>query len=172
MNQQDRSIMTDSPDDAVITIIGFDYTAIPKAKDLLETWIAIGNRNPWIRHAYDPPLTRRSFEACDAETFFELIMRTNWCLGTAFYIDNLCFIQQVGGGDEWLTIKGDTAFESISWRCIIEKEGLAGARAMMADLVAATLEECRTLNYESAADRREREKLCFACSGCDIDCPL
>lgn len=43
----------------------------------------------------------------------------NWCLGFAVIYKNLCFMQQVNGGDEWLTIrktaKGAESFESITF---------------------------------------------------------
>ena len=54
--------------------------------------------------------------------FFE---HSNWCLGQAVIFRNLCFIQQVNGGDEWLTIKkfkNETKdFESISFERIINE---------------------------------------------------
>ena len=67
-------------------------------------WLEIGLRNPWIREACDPPFTRKSFHRCATrEELRERIWHGNWCLGQAFYLGDLCFIQQVDGGDEWLS---------------------------------------------------------------------
>ena len=71
----------------------------------------------------------------------------NWCLGQAFHVGDLCFIQQVGGGDEWLTIKEGTAFESISFGRIIERGGEAAAQEVLDRIRAAAVEKCRSLGY-------------------------
>ena len=87
----------------------------------IETWYRIGRRNPWIREACDPPFTRRSFAEC--KTLDELRERIGghcWCTGTAFYLGDLCFINQVEGGSEWLVIRRDVSFESISADLMIE----------------------------------------------------
>jgi len=99
--------------------------------DLIKTWIKIGRANPWIRQvgsgnpadecAFEKPFGRDYFYKCHTvEELKEKFIHGNWCLGQAFYHQNLCFINQVDGGDEWLTIKDDWAFESITWRRIIE----------------------------------------------------
>ena len=50
---------------------------------------------------------------------YKFFKHGNWCLGDAVIYKNLCFIQQVNGGDEWLTIKNfldeAIAFESLSF---------------------------------------------------------
>jgi len=51
----------------------------------------------------------------------------NWCLGSAVIFENLCFIQQDNGGDEYLTMKLFSdgvvrTFESISFGHMIEKK--------------------------------------------------
>ena len=83
--------------------------------DPVATWLAIGEANRWIRRACDPPFTRKCFVECaDAVELAERLAHGNWCLGQAFFLGDLCFIQQVGGGDEWLVIKQNVAFESAS----------------------------------------------------------
>jgi hypothetical protein len=76
--------------------------------------------NRWIRRACDPPFTRASFVKCgDAAGLAARLAHGNWCLGQAFFLGDLCFIQQVGGSDEWLVIKENVAFESASCRHMI-----------------------------------------------------
>jgi hypothetical protein len=117
--------------------------------DLVHVWLLIGCKNHWIRHAYDPPFTERSFRECATED--ELIAQLrhgNWCLGQAFYLRNLCFIQQVEGGDEWLVIRGDVPFESISAEHVLSREGGEEKfRGYLEQFFKATDEQLRSLNY-------------------------
>jgi len=53
-------------------------------------------------------------ECSSVEMLKERLSRGNWCLAQAFYWQDLCFINQVDGGDEWLVIKGDLVFESLT----------------------------------------------------------
>ena len=41
----------------------------------------------------------------DLQTLKEFFKMGNWCLGQAVIYKCLCFINQVNGGDEWLTMK-------------------------------------------------------------------
>src|SRR5947207_1962501 len=76
----------------------------------IETWLALGLGNRWIRWAWDPPFTRRSFTRCsDAAELKARLEHGNWCLGSAFYLGDLCFIEQAGGAGEWLVIKENVA---------------------------------------------------------------
>jgi hypothetical protein len=73
----------------------------------------------------------------------------NWTLGQAFHLADLCFINQVDGGDEWLTIRSDItgkpfAFESITFGPMIARGEFA---EFIGRLNAATDEQCRTLAY-------------------------
>ena len=99
--------------------------------ELVKTWIKIGKANPCIRQvgsgdpedecAFEPPFGETYFYKCETiDELKELFSRGNWCMGQAFYYQNLCFINQVEGGDEWLTIKDDWDFDSISWKIVIE----------------------------------------------------
>jgi hypothetical protein len=121
--------------------------------DLKHSWFEIGRNNPWIRVATDPPFTLESFSGeADCATVQELVrnlLRGNWCLGTAFSHEDICFINQVDGGDEWLTIKGRTPFESITFRTFQESSADAERRAYetIARIRQATEEQCRNLDY-------------------------
>ena len=116
-----------------------------------DTWLKIGKRNTWIREAWDPPFDNDSFYYCaDTAELKEKFEHGNWCLGQAFCLGDLCFIQQVDGGDEWLTIKKDLPFESITMLAVI-KSGEFGE--LISDLQTASLEDCRNLEY-----RRRKEK--------------
>ena len=113
--------------------------------DPVATWLAIGEANRWIRRACDPPCTRASFVECGYVA--ELATRLahgNWCLGQAFFLGDLCFIQQVGGGDEWLVIKENIAFESASCGHMIASGTFDD---FLSRIGAATLEACASLAY-------------------------
>lgn len=87
----------------------------PRIKD----WVAVGRRNAWIRTATDPEFDEMSISpCCDLEMLAEKILEGNWCLGQGFFCGDLCLINQIEGGDEWLTIKKKTAFESLSCELI------------------------------------------------------
>jgi hypothetical protein len=119
----------------------------------LSKWLDIGKKNPWIREANDPPFNTQSFYECadDAELLAKF-EHGNWTLGQAFHIGDLCFINQIDGGDEWLTIKQDTPFESISFRHIIVKDGIQAAQKILDDIRAASVEQCRKLEYGRTAE--------------------
>lgn len=86
-------------------------------QNLIEEWLKIGKRNPWISNAYDPPFSKESFCRCETlEELYSKISKGNWCLAQAFYLGNLTFINQVDGGDEWLVIRNALPFESITAR--------------------------------------------------------
>jgi hypothetical protein len=111
-------------------------------------WLKIGNRNLWIKEAYDPPFTQSSFSKC--ETLEELeagLLHGNWSLGVAFHYQDLCLIQQVDGGDEWLTIRYNHPFESISFELIAKRAGAEAVRELLERLLRATEEQCRRLEY-------------------------
>jgi len=119
----------------------------------------IGMANPWCSGnvarddgdfiTEDDRLNRNSFTVFkDLEKLKEDLKGGNWGLGQAFMYNDLCFINQVDGGDEWLTIKRFDdeviSFESMSMARIIE-----GGRFedMMGRLEKATKEQCRKLEY-------------------------
>jgi hypothetical protein len=113
--------------------------------DPIATWVALGEENRWIRRACDPPFTRQSFSACaDEADLKQRLGHGNWCLGTAFYFGDLCFIEQQSGAGEWLVIKRNIAFESASCGDMIAAGTFDG---FLADIQTATIEQCATLNY-------------------------
>jgi hypothetical protein len=114
-------------------------------EDPIATWLVLGEQNRWIRRASDPRFTRESFTRCaDAEDLKARLAHGNWCLGTAFYLDDLCFIEQAAGAGEWLVIKQNVAFESASCGDMIE----AGTfNAFLGDIKAASVEQCAVLVY-------------------------
>ena len=115
------------------------------ADDPVLTWLAIGEANRWIRRACDPPFTRKCFVECaDATELAERLAHGNWCLGQAFFLGDLCFIQQVDGGDEWLVIKHNIEFESASCGHMIASGTFAD---FLARVQAATVERCASLAY-------------------------
>lgn len=145
-------------DDAVLVLAagcGLLRPARPawNPEDPVGVWLEIGRCNPWIRAAWDPPFDRRSFfEAADLDALEERLEHGNWSLGQAFHLGELCFINQVNGGDEWLTIRRNLAFESISAEPMI---ATGRFRAFIADILAASPDECRRLAYDGARVRYE-----------------
>jgi len=122
----------------------------PEQRGLLSAWVDIGRRNPWISNAFDPPFSELMIEFCaDTRALVERILEGNWCVGQGFALGDLCFLNQVDGGGEWLTIKGDLAFESITMPCHSAGEGVQEGEAfkMIHALQVATLEQCRRLEW-------------------------
>ena len=50
------------------------------------------------------------------------MIKGNWILGQPFYFKNLCFINQINAGDEFLVIRDDIEFESITSECFSEQQ--------------------------------------------------
>jgi hypothetical protein len=116
-----------------------------KPADPLETWLALGRENCWIPRACDPPFTRRSFTRCsDAAELKARLEHGNWCLGSAFYLGDLCFIEQNAGAGEWLVIKENVAFESASCSVMIANGTFDD---FLSRIQAATPEQCARLAY-------------------------
>jgi hypothetical protein len=131
-----------------------EVRVIPEPDEtLLNQWYELGQRNSWIKTADDPPFTMTSFYGCQSvDELEERLSFTNWSLGTAFYYRDLCFINQVDGGDEWLTIRAfrsegkvtSLAFESITFERYIEEGRFKG---LINRLLNASKEDCRRLTY-------------------------
>jgi hypothetical protein len=112
---------------------------------LREAWHRVGQENRWIRAASDPPFTRQSFMGCfDIEELAERLTAAAWCTGTAFYYRDLCLIQQVDGGDEWLVIRHGVPFESLTVGPVIEAGRFI---ELVRRFLAASKEECEGLGY-------------------------
>lgn len=93
-----------------------EVRVVPDLDDkLLESWYQLGLAEPSIRAAEDRPFTKARFTGCDSvDELAEQISAMPWPAGTAFYYRDLCFIQQANGGDEWLAIRHETAFETMA----------------------------------------------------------
>lgn len=114
-------------------------------QELQATWYRLGQENPWINKAVDPPFTPDSFVGCySIEELTERLGHGTWSVGSAFYYQDLCFINQVDGGDEWLTIRHGMAFESINALPLIERGEFA---SLVTRLLAASKEQCQRLKY-------------------------
>lgn len=142
-------------------------------RELLSRWMRIGQKNPWIAEAYDPPFTVLSFEFCrDVRHITERLLQGNWCLGQAFALENICFINQIDGGDEWLTIKDGLSFESITMRRRGEEAEIAEKRVigLIECIQRATELQCRRLEYiedyqlteEYTLEAASEEQACLA----------
>ena len=61
---------------------------------LIVKWLDIGKKNSWIREASDPPFNTQSFCRCRSdEELLDKFANGCWCVGQAFYIGDLCFVQ-------------------------------------------------------------------------------
>lgn len=128
-------------------------------KEFIEMCYKIGMKNYWCSGTAarsdgdyiveEDRLNKNSFKIYEnLEEIKETLSRDNWCLGTSCIYNDLCFMNQVDGGGEWLTIKrfGDEAiaFESMSMAAII-KDGKF--EETIRRLATATKEQCQTLTY-------------------------
>lgn len=124
---------------------------------LHEALVAKCQENGWLkRGGYDwqddPWLEEYPYEFVEAEDVSALrgfFGHGNWAIRTGIVYDDLAFIQQVNGGDEWWTLKkapdGWEAFESWTFGGILER-GTEFERAV-ASMQMATPEECLRLDY-------------------------
>ena len=53
---------------------------------------------------------------------YNKLTRGNWTLGHPFFFQNLCFINQVNAGDEWLVIRDTIEFESLTASAMVYEE--------------------------------------------------
>lgn len=93
----------------VIEVLGFED------RTWWETWYKLGMANTWICKAHDPEFRRDAFVECKSiDYLINRMEHGNWCLGTAFFYRDICFINQDDGGSEWLVIRKGIVFESWS----------------------------------------------------------
>lgn len=115
--------------------------------ELLTQWEQIGNRYYAIRTAYDPAFSTSMLHRCNRlEELHTYFAHGNWCVGQGFYYKNLCFINQMDGGDEWLAIKDNYDFESITFDGMIQQGRFFG---YMQDLMTATKDELLKGQYKN-----------------------
>ena len=83
--------------------------------NLKKMWVEIGKKNPWIRVANDPRFDiNQVHEKKTISDLHDHFVHGNWCLGDAPFYKNICFINQDDGGGEYLVIRDDIPFESIT----------------------------------------------------------
>ena len=123
-----------------------DVRVIPDLDDaLLETWYQLGLVEPLIRAAEDPPFTKARFTGCySPDELAEQIDATPWPIGTAFYYRDLCFIQEVDGGDTWLVIRQDIAVDAMELWPHIHSGTFA---SLVRRLLAASIEQLEQHTY-------------------------
>lgn len=152
--------------------------------DTHETLVAKCQENGWLKvGGYpwqdDPYLEEYPYDFAKADSIEELrgfFEHGNWALRQGVVYEDLAFVQQVDGGDEWWTLKrtdsGWLDFESWSFERIVqEPERFSHAIECMH---CATPDQCKRLDYMSAlpslADtaRRARDSI----SQLNRDAPL
>jgi len=118
-----------------------DYTK----EELLTIWTNEGLNNVKIKEAVDPPFTKEMLIECQSleelEAYFK---KGSWFLGQGFYYQTLCFINTIDCGDEWLAIKWEVPFETITFSGIIKSGGF---KRYLERLLNATKEELLWGNY-------------------------
>ena len=108
-------------------------------ESLLKLFYEKGMENPWLNGKaafYDgnyiveeDRLNKHSIIFVESkEELKKALLTTNQCLGTGYIYKNFCFINQINGGDEWLTmieINGKAyPFESISFQLVDKSEDI------------------------------------------------
>tara|TARA_Y100000310_G_scaffold340935_1_gene438407 strand:+ start:344 stop:820 length:477 start_codon:yes stop_codon:yes gene_type:complete len=132
-------------------------------------WLEIGKANCFIQNCFDPEFDLDCFAECTTldQLFKKLCCFNNWCTGQAFYyqnflfnnsfraadgtpcnqfiFQNFCFINQQNGGSEWLCIRGDLSFESLSGACFENERGEFDR--FISRITKATDQELKSLAY-------------------------
>ena len=137
--------------------VGLRGRTRPIDGELREALVEKCQENGWLKKGGydwqdDPWLEEYPYEFVEAEDvsalrgFFE---HGNWAIRTGIVYDDLAFIQQVNGGDEWWTLKKTTegwvAFESWTFSGVLAR-GAEFERAVVS-MQMATPEECLRLDY-------------------------
>lgn len=137
--------------------VGWRERTRPVTGEAHEALVEKCQENGWLRRGGydwqdDPWLEDYPYEFVEAEDVSALrsfLERGNWSIRTGIVYDDLAFIQQVNGGDEWWTLKmtpaGWAAFESWTFGGILGR-GAEFERAV-ASMQMATPEECLRLDY-------------------------
>lgn len=127
-------------------------------------------KNIWLAtgaYAEDDPLFEAEYqlnivETYDLDLLIDYFAHGNWALRDGIVFGDLCFIQQVNGGDEWATFKFDHenntwdigtrlgSFESISFGHMIDRDD--DCASLIIQMQMATPEQCRKLEYKRHED--------------------
>ena len=129
---------------------------------MVEKWLSIAQQNVWIRQrgsgdandtcAFEPPLAEQDFYQCESiPRLYDFLTQGNWMLGQPFYFQNLCFINQINAGDEWLVIRDGLAFESLTAGAMEYEE----FKDWIECVFRATEEELRSLEYTTTEYRKK-----------------
>lgn len=139
----------------------------PISQELYDTLVALCQRNCWLkRHGLafmdDPCLEADSpYTFCEYEDiamlklFFE---HGNWSIRQGVVYRDLFFCNQVNGGDEWWVCRYDPAegayfpFESVTMKLVIARGEF---ETLLADMQAATVEQCKHLDYAGRSKSHE-----------------
>lgn len=129
-------------------------------EDTTAQLIAKCQENGWLRRGGypwqdDPYLEEYPYDFVKADSVEELrgfFSRGNWALRQGVVYEDLAFVQQIDGGDEWWTLKrtddGWLAFESCSFDLAVkEPERFSHVIERMHR---ATADQCKRLDYMSA----------------------
>ena len=92
---------------------------------------AVCDKNPWLGNYLEYPDYDYGYtfeELANMETLMDRMEHGNWSIRTGFIYESLAFVQQVNGGDEWLTLRKTApgeweSFESISMEHILRSRG-------------------------------------------------
>lgn len=134
----------------------------PIADEAKRTLIEKCQENGWLmRGGYawqdDPYLEDYPYEFAqvrDIDTLRHFFAHGNWAIRQGVVYDDLAFVQQVDGGDEWWTLKktedGYLDFESISFRFFTKDEHEFSR--FITSMQMATPEQCRHLEYTLKED--------------------
>lgn len=77
-------------------------------------WLRRGLQNYKLKRARLPQFTAMNFITCaDVDRLKRYLTEAEWGLGQAFYVGDICLISVQEGGDRWLVMRRDVAFETI-----------------------------------------------------------
>jgi hypothetical protein len=123
-------------------------------QNLINTWLEIAQNNVWISQrgsyhpeddcAFEDPLCPKDFYECyTIQGLYNQLVKGNALLGQPFYYKNLCFINQINAGDEWLVIRDDLEFESLTASAM----GYENFKHWVECILNTTNEQLRNLEY-------------------------
>lgn len=98
-------------------------------------WIELGRKTRALHRARDTLLTPHSFQECgsDAELLAK-VDQPHWPAGQAFFVGDLCFVNLANERGEWLALKEGTVLQTVSFRDIIDVDGMDAAQKVIDDL--------------------------------------
>ncbi|MFI3255267.1 MAG: DUF3846 domain-containing protein [Eubacteriales bacterium] len=116
----------------------------------------------------------KEFESPEAlKEFFE---DGNWSIRTGAIFGDLAFVQQVNGGDEWLTLKKEEgqyrSFESMSFESILRREGATEFYELLNQLQTKTIDQYwgREPEQTQAQDPQDKLAECLEVADKIYDC--